>query len=210
MVNKQYGYMRVSSLDQNVERQKIELLKWGIKESNIYTDKVSGKNFDRPSYQKMKKKLKEGDLLVIKSIDRLGRNYNEIQEEWRIIVKEIKADIVIIDMPILDTRTNKDLIGTLISDIVLQILSYVAHAERDYIKQRQAEGIAIAKAKGKHLGRPRSEYPINFDYYYERWQQKIFSISEIAEFLDISKSSCRWYIKRMRKDKERKDKIQIF
>lgn len=147
-----YGYMRVSSVEQNVERQRQELVRWGIVEKHIYTDKVSGKDFNRPSYQNMRKKLKKGDVLVIKSIDRLGRNYEEIQSEWRYILKEIKADIVIIDMPILDTRTNKDLIGTLISDIVLQLLSYVAQAEREFNHQRQAEGIAIARAKGKHLG----------------------------------------------------------
>lgn len=142
-MNKTYGYMRVSSLEQNIERQKIELLKWGLEEKNIFCDKLSGKDFNRPQYQRLRKKLKEGDVLVIKSIDTLGRNYEDIQEEWRQIVKCQKADIVILDMPILDTRINKDLIGTLISDIVLQLLSYVAHAERENIRQRQAEGIAI-------------------------------------------------------------------
>ncbi|WP_066737278.1 recombinase family protein, partial [Bariatricus massiliensis] len=138
-----YGYMRVSTIEQNMERQKIELLRWGIIEQNIFCDKLSGKDFNRPQYQKLKQKLHEGDVLVVKSIDRLGRNYEDIQEEWREIVKGKKADIVILDMPILDTRTNKDLIGTLISDIVLQLLSYVAQAERENIKQRQLEGIAI-------------------------------------------------------------------
>ncbi|WP_341457583.1 recombinase family protein [Lacrimispora amygdalina] len=128
-MNNFYGYVRVSTLDQNVERQLIELIKWGVLEKNIYCDKLSGKDFNRPQYQKLKRKLKEGDVLVVKSLDRLGRNYEDIQQEWRDIVKMTKADIVIIDMPILDTRTNKDLIGTLISDIVLQLLSYVAQAE---------------------------------------------------------------------------------
>ena len=143
-MNNFYGYVRVSTLDQNMERQLVELNKWGVLEKNIYCDRLSGKDFNRPQYQKLKRKLKEGDVLVVKSIDRLGRNYEDIQREWREIVKIKKADIVIIDMPILDTRTNKDLIGTLISDIVLQLLSYVAQAERENIKQRQAEGIAIA------------------------------------------------------------------
>ena len=167
-----YGYIRVSTTDQNIARQYQELIKWGILEKNIFTDKLSGKDFERPAYQKLRKKIKTGDVLVVKSIDRLGRNYEEIQKEWRYITKDIKADIVIIDMPILDTRTNKDLIGTLISDIVLQLLSYVAQAEREYIKQRQAEGIAIAKSQGKHLGRPFKPYPEEFDYYFELWEKK--------------------------------------
>ncbi len=139
-MNNFYGYVRVSTLDQNVERQLVELIKWGVLEKNIYCDKLSGKDFNRPQYQKLKRKLKEGDVLVVKSLDRLGRNYEDIQKEWRDIVKITKADIVIIDMPILDTRTNKDLIGTLISDIVLQLLSYVAQAEREISdKGRQKE-----------------------------------------------------------------------
>ena len=165
-----YGYMRVSTLEQNMERQKVQLLNYGIIEKNIYCDKLSGKDFNRPQYQKMKKKLKEGDVLVVKSIDRLGRNYMDIQEEWREIVKQKKADIVILDMPILDTRTNKDLIGTLISDIVLQLLSYVAQAERENIRQRQAEGIAIAKAQGKHLGRVAKPIPPEFYEVYEKFE----------------------------------------
>ena len=194
-----YGYMRVSSAEQNDERQLLELVKWGILEKNIYSDKLSGKDFNRPNYQLLRKRLKEGDVLVVKSIDRLGRNYEEIQNEWRYIVKEKKADIVIIDMPILDTRANKDLIGTLISDIVLQLLSYVAQTEREYIRQRQAEGIAIAKAKGIHLGRYARPFPEDFDYYYSLWKKKILTFSEMAKKLDISENQLRWFIRRKNK-----------
>lgn len=176
-----YGYMRVSSIEQNIERQKIELLKYGIIDKNIYCDKLSGKNFNRPQYQRLKKKLKEGDVLVVKSIDRLGRNYDDIQEEWREIVKNKKADIVILDMPILDTRTNKDLIGTLISDIVLQLLSYVAQSERENIRQRQAEGIAIAKAQGKHLGRFPTPIPDEFYPIYEKWKNQDYTLETASQ-----------------------------
>lgn len=199
-MNKKYGYMRVSSVDQNVKRQEQELIKWGILKNEIYTDMVSGKDFNRPSYQKLRKKLKEKDVLVVKSIDRLGRNYEEIQAEWRYIVKEIKADIVIIDMPLLDTRINKDLIGTLISDIVLQLLSYVAQTEREYIRQRQAEGIAIAKAQGKHLGRPRKPYPENFDNMYQKWQTGFYNIHEIAKLLELTEYQVRALIRRKNLD----------
>lgn len=195
-----YGYMRVSTIDQNIERQRQELLRWGIVEKNIFSDKLSGKDFKRPSYQKLRKRLKEGDVLVVKSIDRLGRNYEEIQNEWRYIVKELKADIVIIDMPILDTRTNKDLIGTLISDIVLQLLSYVAQAEREYNRQRQAEGIAIAKAQGKHLGRPRKPYPKDFNTYFSLWHNGHMSFDEMAKQLQLSKTELRWFIRRKNTD----------
>lgn len=199
-MNRKYGYMRVSSVDQNVERQEQELIKWGIIKRQIYTDKVSGKDFNRPSYQKLRKKLKEGDVLVVKSIDRLGRNYEEIQVEWRYIVKELKADIVIIDMPILDTRVNKDLVGTLISDIVLQLLSYVAQTEREYIRQRQAEGIAIAKAQGKHLGRPRKPYPENFDMLYQKWKTGFYSMPEIIERLGLREHQVKSLIRRKNHD----------
>ncbi|MFT4006042.1 MAG: recombinase family protein [Lacrimispora sp.] len=193
-----YGYMRVSSLDQNIERQKVELLRWGIIDKNIFCDKLSGKDFNRPQYQKLKRKLKEGDVLVVKSIDRLGRNYDDIQEEWREIVKNRKADIVILDMPILDTRTNKDLIGTLISDIVLQLLSYVAQAERENIKQRQAEGIAIAKAKGKHLGRFPTPIPEEFYPVYEKWQKRTYTLETASKELGITVSQFRTMIKKHR------------
>ncbi len=191
-----YGYMRVSSLEQNTERQKVELLRWGIIDKNIFCDKLSGKDFNRPQYQKLKRKLKEGDVLVVKSIDRLGRNYDDIQEEWREIVKTKKADIVILDMPILDTRTNKDLIGTLISDIVLQLLSYVAQAERENIKQRQAEGIALAKAQGKHLGRFPTPIPQEFYPVYEKWQKRIYTLETASNELGITVSQFRTMIKK--------------
>ncbi len=191
-----YGYMRVSSLEQNTERQRIELLRWGIIDKNIFCDKLSGKDFNRPQYQRLKRKLKEGDVLVVKSIDRLGRNYDDIQEEWREIVKAKKADIVILDMPILDTRTNKDLIGTLISDIVLQLLSYVAQAERENIKQRQAEGIALAKAQGKHLGRFPTPIPDEFYPVYEKWQQRLHTLETASRELGITVSQFRTMIKK--------------
>ena len=198
-MNNFYGYVRVSTLDQNVERQLIELIKWGVLEKNIYCDKLSGKDFNRPQYQKLKRKLKEGDVLVVKSLDRLGRNYEDIQQEWRDIVKITKADIVIIDMPILDTRTNKDLIGTLISDIVLQLLSYVAQAERENIRQRQAEGIAIAKANGKHLGRYPSPLPDEFFPVYEKWLNRDYSLRTASEVLGITISQFRTMIKKHEK-----------
>ncbi|MGC6173213.1 recombinase family protein [Lacrimispora sp. 38-1] len=198
-MNNFYGYVRVSTLDQNVERQLIELIKWGVLEKNIYCDKLSGKDFNRPQYQKLKRKLKEGDVLVVKSLDRLGRNYEDIQQEWRDIVKITKADIVIIDMPILDTRTNKDLIGTLISDIVLQLLSYVAQAERESIRQRQAEGIAIAKANGKHLGRYPSPLPDEFFPVYEKWLNRDYSLRTASEILGITISQFRTMIKKHEK-----------
>lgn len=191
-----YGYMRVSTLDQNIDRQRVELLRWGLIDKNIFCDKLSGKDFNRPQYQKLKRKLKEGDVLVVKSIDRLGRNYDDIQEEWREIVKNKKADIVILDMPILDTRTNKDLIGTLISDIVLQLLSYVAQAERENIRQRQAEGIAIAKAQGKHLGRFPTPIPEGFYPVYEKWKAHIYTLDTASKELGITVSQFRTMIKK--------------
>ena len=199
-----YGYMRVSSLDQNIERQKIELTRWGIIENNIFCDKLYGKDFNRPQYQKLKKKLKEGDVLVVKSIDRLGRNYDDIQVEWREIVKNKKADIVILDMPILDTRTNKDLIGTLISDIVLQLLSYVAQAERENIKQRQAEGIAIAKAQGRHLGRFPTPIPKEFYPVYEKWHQRVYTLESASKKLGVTVSQFRTMIKKHKRNIELK------
>ena len=151
---KYFGYMRVSSREQNEDRQRVALLEMGVPEENIYMDKMSGKNFDRPQYKKMLRKLNGNTVLFIKSIDRLGRNYADLNEQWRIITKEKRADIVVIDMPLLDTRREKNLLGTFISDIVLALLSYVAENERLNIRQRQAEGIAVAKAKGVKFGRP--------------------------------------------------------
>ena len=155
----EYGYVRVSSIDQNEGRQLIALTDVGVEKSHIFVDKVSGKDFNRPQYLKLVKKLQEGDLLYIKSIDRLGRNYDDILDQWRILTKEKGVDIVVIDMPILDTRQYKDLLGTFISDLVLQVLSFVAQNERENIHARQAEGIAIAQKKGVQFGRPRKSLP---------------------------------------------------
>lgn len=199
-----YGYMRVSSIEQNIERQKIELLKYGIIDKNIYCDKLSGKNFNRPQYQRLKKKLKEGDVLVVKSIDRLGLNYDDIQEEWREIVKNKKADIVILDMPILDTRTNKDLIGTLISDIVLQLLSYVAQSERENIRQRQAEGIAIAKAQGKHLGRFPTPIPDEFYPIYEKWKNQDYTLETASQAMGVTISAFRNMVRKYKQNEQKK------
>lgn len=166
-----YGYIRVSSRDQNEDRQSISLKKVCVSEKNTYLDKQSGKDFNRPQYKKLLRKLKKGDLLYIKSIDRLGRNYEEILQQWRLLTKEKGIDIVVLDMPLLDTRRGKDLMGTFLSDIVLQVLSFVAENERTNIRQRQAEGIAAAKAKGICFGRPPKPLPENFYDAYQRWKQ---------------------------------------
>lgn len=187
MQNKTYGYMRVSSRDQNEDRQLLDLIKLGVPEKNIYMDKMSGKDFNRPAYQKLvHKKLRAGDLLVVKSIDRLGRNYDEILIEWKIITKEIGADIRIIDMPLLDTQQSKDLIGTLISDIVLQLLSFVAQNERENIRQRQLEGIAAAKMRGVRFGRPSEDIPESFPDIYQKWMTKEISPSMARELSGMS------------------------
>ena len=165
-----YGYIRVSSVDQNEDRQRIALRGRGIPERNIFMDKQSGKDFDRPQYKRMVKKLKPGDLLCVLSIDRLGRNYEEIQDQWRRLTKEIGADISVIDMPLLDTRNGKDLMGTFIADLVLQILSFVAQNERENIRKRQAQGIAAAKARGVKFGRPPRPLPENYHSAYQRWK----------------------------------------
>ena len=166
-----YGYIRVSSRDQNEDRQLIALKEVGVDEKYIYLDKQSGKDFNRPQYKKLLRKLKKDDLLYIKSIDRLGRNYEEILQQWRLLTKDKGVDIVVLDMPLLDTRRGKDLMGTFLSDIVLQVLSFVAENERTNIRQRQAEGIAAAKAKGVRFGRPPSPLPGNFHNCYQRWKR---------------------------------------
>ena len=166
-----YGYVRVSSRDQNEDRQLIALKEVGIPEKCIYLDKQSGKDFNRPQYKKLLRKMKRDDLLYIKSIDRLGRNYEEILQQWRVLTKEKGIDIVVLDMPLLDTRRGKDLMGTFLSDIVLQVLSFVAENERTNIRQRQAEGIAAAKAKGIRFGRPPQPLPHNFHTVYQQWKQ---------------------------------------
>lgn len=166
-----YGYIRVSSRDQNEDRQLIALREVGVPEQNIYLDKQSGKDFNRPQYRKLLRKMKKDDLLYIKSIDRLGRNYEEILQQWRYLTKDKGIDIVVLDMPLLDTRRGKDLMGTFLSDIVLQVLSFVAENERTNIKQRQAEGIAAAKARGIRFGRPPKPLPENFHSCYQRWKK---------------------------------------
>ena len=176
-----YGYMRVSSKEQNEDRQKIALTEMGVPENNIYMDKQSGKDFERTQYKRLLRKLNENSVLYIKSIDRLGRNYGELNEQWRIITKEKKADIVVIDMPLLDTRREKNLLGTFISDVVLALLSYVAENERTNIKQRQAEGIAAAKARGVKFGRPPLPIPQNFYQMRKDWRAGKITIEEAAK-----------------------------
>lgn len=176
-----YGYMRVSSKEQNEDRQKIALTEMGAPENNIYMDKQSGKDFERTQYKRLLRKLNENSVLYIKSIDRLGRNYGELNEQWRIITKEKKADIVVIDMPLLDTRREKNLLGTFISDVVLALLSYVAENERTNIKQRQAEGIAAAKARGVKFGRPPLPIPENFYQMHKDWRAGKITIEEAAK-----------------------------
>lgn len=176
-----YGYMRVSSKEQNEDRQKIALTEMGVPENNIYMDKQSGKDFERTQYKRLLRKLNENSVLYIKSIDRLGRNYGELNEQWRIITKEKKADIVVIDMSLLDTRREKNLLGTFISDVVLALLSYVAENERTNIKQRQAEGIAAAKARGVKFGRPPLPIPENFYQVHKDWRAGKITIDEAAK-----------------------------
>lgn len=176
-----YGYMRVSSKEQNEDRQKIALTEMGVPEKNIYMDKQSGKDFERTQYKRLLRKLNENSVLYIKSIDRLGRNYGELNEQWRIITKEKKADIVVIDMPLLDTRREKNLLGTFISDVVLALLSYVAENERTNIKQRQSEGIAAAKARGVKFGRPPLPIPQNFYQMHKDWRAGKITIEEAAK-----------------------------
>lgn len=184
-----YGYIRVSSKDQNIERQLIALKKEGIPEAQIYIDKQSGKDFERPAYQSLLPKLKPGDILITKSIDRLGRNYEEIMEQWRIITKVKGADIIIQDMPLLDTSKARDLLGIFISDLVLQLLSFVAQNERESIRQRQAEGIEAAKMRGVRFGKPRIELPENFPELYERWSKKQLSAKEFASICHVGRST---------------------
>ena len=176
-----YGYIRVSSKDQKEDRQQIALKEVGVELQNIYVDKQSGKDFNRPQYKKMLRKLKKDDLLYIKSIDRLGRNYEEILQQWRILTKEKGVDIVVLDMPLLDTRRGKDLMGTFLSDIVLQVLSFVAENERTNIKQRQAEGIAAVKAQGIKFGRPPLPLPDNFYEVHKAWRSKKITLKQAAE-----------------------------
>lgn len=186
---KTFAYCRVSSTDHNEDRQVEAMLELGINERDIFVDKCSGKDFDRPQYQALKLQLREGDLLVIKSIDRLGRNYKQICEEWREIVRDIKANIKVVDMPILDTTRTDGLIGEVISDIVLQLLGYVAEQERAFIKQRQAEGIKLAKEKGKRLGKPPIQYPDNWQEVYLVWQSGSITAREAMKRLNLKPTS---------------------
>lgn len=187
---KKYGYIRVSAKDQRPDRQFLALRNCNIREKDIFLDKMSGKNFVRPQYIKLMKKLKKGDLLVIKSIDRLGRNYGEILEQWRKITKEIKADIQVLDMPLLNTNSmHENLTGVFISDLVLQILAYVAETERSFIKQRQAEGIAAAKARGVKFGSKKKTLPEGFEEYYILWKRGELSTRKAAERLGVSHST---------------------
>lgn len=189
MNSRMYGYIRVSTREQNIERQLISLTEAGVDRKNIYVDKQSGKDFQRPAYKKMLRRLKENDLLVIKSIDRLGRNYQEIMEQWQLLTRERRVDIRILDMPLLDTTKTKDLLGTFISEVVLQILSFVAENERDNIRQRQAEGIAAAKARGVQFGRPLIPMPDNFPELYRNWEMGKISIQEFASSCNMSRST---------------------
>ena len=190
MKNKIFGYVRVSSKDQREDRQLIAFKEFGIDERDIYIDKQSGKDFNREQYNILKHILRENDVLVIKSIDRLGRNYDMIIDEWRDLVNGLNVDIYVIDMPLLDTRTEgKNLVGKFISDIVLQILSFVAENERENIKKRQAEGIRIAKEKGKHLGRPKLEIPSNFSQVANQYKKKEITLAEALQSLNMNRST---------------------
>ena len=201
MENKIYGYVRVSSQEQKEDRQLIAMTEAGVARGNIFMDKQSGKDFERPNYKKLIKRLCPGDTLFIKSIDRLGRNYEEIQNQWRIITKEKKVDIVVIDMPLLDTRRDKNLLGTFISDLVLQLLSFISENERTTIRQRQAEGIAAAKKRGVRFGRPTKEAPPDFDELIAKWQKKEMPLDEILRQYSMSESK---FYRRLRERKAMK------
>ena len=180
-----YGYVRVSSTDQNEDRQMIALHQVGVDDKHIFMDKQSGKDFERPQYKKMVKKMRHGDLLYVLSIDRLGRNYDEIQHQWRILTKEIGIDVCVIDMPLLDTRRSKDLLGTFVADLVLQVLSFAAHNERDNIRKRQAE----AKARGVHMGRPVTNAPPDFDKIVKAWEKKEITMEEAMKRCGMSETT---------------------
>ena len=187
-----YGYIRVSSRDQNEDRQLIAMQELNIPPTHVYIDKQSGKDFNRPKYKRLLRKLRRDDLLYIKSIDRLGRNYGEILEQWRILTKEKGIDIVVLDMPLLDTRRGKDLMGAFLSDIVLQVLSFVAENERTNIRQRQAEGIAAAKAKGVRFGRPPRPLPLEFHNAYQEWRTGNITCTEAARRCNMPLSTFRY------------------
>ena len=180
-----YGYARVSSKDQNLNRQLDALFAIGVSEESVFVDYLSGRNFDRPGYQSLLERLQPGDVLVVKSIDRLGRNYSEVLEQWRVLTKEKGVDIVVLDMPLLDTRRGKDLMGTFIADLVLQILSFVAQNERENIRKRQAEGIAAAKARGVRFGRPSQALPDNFYLIHKAWREKSITLPQAARACEM-------------------------
>lgn len=186
LIDIKHGYVRVSAVDQNIARQMLEMRQLGIPENHIYVDKQSGKDFNRPSYLRLLKKLKKGDLLYVKSIDRLGRNYKEIQEQWRLLTKEMEVDVVIIDMPLLNTTTYKDLMGTFIADLVLQVLSFVAQNERENIKKRQKEGIKAAKLHGVRFGRPIKQAPADFPTLVKQWETGKIRAEDVAKACDMS------------------------
>ena len=189
-----YGYIRISTKEQNEDRQLIALSEFQVPQENIFMDKLSGKDFNRPQYRKLMRRLRPGDVLVVKSIDRLGRNYEEILNQWRVITKDKRVDIVVLDMPLLDTRqTGRDLTGTFVADLVLQILSYVAQTERENIRQRQREGIEAARLRGVRFGRPRKTVPENFDYFRTQWWLEQISSREAARQLGIAQDTfLRW------------------
>ena len=189
MEQKIFGYARVSSVDQSAERQILALRENGVLEKNIYIDKQSGKDFNRPCYQRLCKKMQSGDLLYILSIDRLGRNYEEILNQWRYLTKELKVDVCVLDMPLLDTRNGKDLLGSFIADLVLQILSFVAQNERENIRKRQAEGIRAAKQRGVRFGRPRCSADENFVYLVQQWNEREITLNEVLKRSGMSRST---------------------
>ena len=199
---KQYAYVRVSTKEQNEDRQMLALAPYKLSKRNIYMDKQSGKDFNRPAYKRLMKRLRPGDLLIVKSIDRLGRNYEEIIEQWRVLTKEKKIDIKVIDMPLLDTTYGKDLLGTFISDLVLQVLSFTAQNERDNIRQRQAEGIAAAHAKGIRWGNTPMRLPDNFEDIYSRWQAGELTQEEVMERCGMARSTFYKYLRQFREAKK--------
>lgn len=201
---RRYGYIRVSSTDQNEDRQLLALRKNHVPKRNLFMDKQSGKDFDRPQYQKMLKKLRAGDLLYVLSIDRLGRNYEEIQQQWRYLTKTVGIDIRVLDMPLLDTRQGKDLMGTFIADLVLQILSFVAQSERENIRQRQAEGIAAARMRGVIFGRPPKTLPTDFEKLLLAWDRHQLPMKDILRQCQISRSTFYRYFHRWKSRKFRR------
>lgn len=197
-MDKVYGYARVSSMEQNEDRQMVALKKAGVVAGNIFMDKQSGKDFHRVNYEELVLRLQRGDLLYIMSIDRLGRNYAEIQNQWRILTKEIGADICVLDMPLLDTRNGKDLMGTFIADLVLQILSFVAENERENIRKRQQQGIDAAQKRGVRFGRPEAAVPDNFEMIVKTWERKIIGIDEVLARCQMSRSTFYRRLREMR------------